>query len=84
LQGFANPPYLCCFLFSGLLRVAPYCVPGGIRVVSKSLPFVAFEGSDSAEPKGVTASFSAVDLHRMMLMCGPIAKSVRLVLVSPT
>jgi hypothetical protein len=38
LQGFARD----CksripkpFLFSGLLGVAPYCVPGGIRVVSK-------------------------------------------------
>jgi hypothetical protein len=30
----ANPAYLSRFLFSGLLRVAPYCVPGGIRVVS--------------------------------------------------
>jgi hypothetical protein len=32
----ANPAYLKGFLFSGLLRVAPYCVPGGIRVVSIS------------------------------------------------
>jgi hypothetical protein len=30
----ANPPYLSGFLFSGMLRVAPYCVPGGVRVVS--------------------------------------------------
>src|ERR671917_1208223 len=29
----ANPAYLRVF-FSDLLRVAPYCVPGGIRVVS--------------------------------------------------
>jgi hypothetical protein len=36
LQGLANPAYLSGFLFSGLLRVAPYCVPGGIRVVSMS------------------------------------------------
>jgi hypothetical protein len=37
LQGFAelaNAAYLSRFLFSGLLRVAPYCAPGGIRVVS--------------------------------------------------
>src|SRR5215218_2745707 len=34
LQGFANPTYLSRFLCSGLLRVAPYCVAGGIRVVS--------------------------------------------------
>ncbi len=37
LQGFARAyksPYLSGLLFSGLLRVAPYCVPGGVRVVS--------------------------------------------------
>jgi hypothetical protein len=35
VQGVANAAYLEGFLFSGLLGVAPYCVPGGIRVVSK-------------------------------------------------
>jgi hypothetical protein len=35
LHSLANPPYLSHFLFSGLLRVAPYCVPGGVRVVSE-------------------------------------------------
>ena len=35
LQGFANAAYLEGFPFPALLRVAPYCVPGGIRVVSK-------------------------------------------------
>ena len=30
----ASPPFLGGFLCSGLLPVAPYCVPGGIRVVS--------------------------------------------------
>src|SRR5215208_6536243 len=34
LHRFANPAYLGGFLFSGLLRVAPYCAPGGIRLVS--------------------------------------------------
>ena len=34
MQGIANATYLEGFRFSGLLRVAPYCVPGGIRVVS--------------------------------------------------
>src|SRR5215216_1811909 len=33
LHGLAIPVYLSRFLFSGLLRVAPYCAPGGIRVV---------------------------------------------------
>jgi hypothetical protein len=31
VQGLANPAYLGDFLCSGLLRVAPYCVPSGIR-----------------------------------------------------
>jgi hypothetical protein len=39
LQEVANPAYLSDFLFSGLLRVAPYCVPGGIRVVSIALSY---------------------------------------------
>src|SRR5918995_114054 len=34
LQGYANPAYLSRFTFCALLGVAPYCVPGGIRLVS--------------------------------------------------
>jgi hypothetical protein len=34
LHRLANPAYLSLFLFSGLPCVAPYCVPGGVRVVS--------------------------------------------------
>ena len=34
LHGVANPAFLGAFLRSGLLRVAPYCVPGGARGVS--------------------------------------------------
>jgi hypothetical protein len=34
LHGFADPAYLSRFVFSGLLRVASHCRPGGIRVVS--------------------------------------------------
>jgi hypothetical protein len=36
LLRLANPAYLKGFLFPGLLRVAPYCVPSGIRMVSIS------------------------------------------------
>jgi hypothetical protein len=36
VQRVANPAYLGGFLCSGLLRVAPYCIPGGIRVVSEA------------------------------------------------
>ena len=32
LHELANPAYLSRFLFSGLPVVAPYCVPGGVRV----------------------------------------------------
>jgi hypothetical protein len=39
VQGIANAAYLEGFLFCGVLRVAPYCVPDGIRVVSIS-PFL--------------------------------------------
>ena len=38
LLGLANTAYLKGFLFSGLPRVAPYCIPGGIRVVSTCPP----------------------------------------------
>ena len=34
MQGIANAAYLEGFPFPALLRVAPYCAPGGIRVVS--------------------------------------------------
>src|SRR5215217_2542495 len=34
LHRVADPPYLGHFPFSALPCVAPYCVPGGIRVVS--------------------------------------------------
>jgi hypothetical protein len=36
LHGFANPAYIRRFLCSPLPSVAPYCVPGGVRVVSIS------------------------------------------------
>ncbi len=36
MHGLANPAYLGRFLFLGLPSVAPYCAPGGVRVVSKS------------------------------------------------
>ena len=36
MHGVAKPAYLGVFLCSGLPRVAPYCVPGGVRVVSIS------------------------------------------------
>ena len=35
MQRIANAAYLEGFPFPALLSVAPYCVPGGIRVVSE-------------------------------------------------
>jgi hypothetical protein len=37
MQRFANCVYLRGFLFCGLPCVAPYCAPGGIRVVSSGV-----------------------------------------------
>jgi hypothetical protein len=34
LHSLANPAYLSPFPFSALPSVAPYCIPGGVRVVS--------------------------------------------------
>ncbi len=34
LHTIADPLYLSRFLFSALPRVAPYCLPGGVKVVS--------------------------------------------------
>jgi len=44
VQRLAIPAFLSGLLFSGLLRVAPYCAPGGIRVVSKMLFFIVVCG----------------------------------------
>jgi hypothetical protein len=45
VQGCANPAYLEGFPFPALLRVAPYCVPGGIRVVSRGPGLSGVSGS---------------------------------------
>jgi hypothetical protein len=44
LHGVAKPAFLSAFPFPALLRVAPYCVPGGVRVVSgvRALPVAGF------------------------------------------
>ncbi len=45
LHRLANPAYVSAFLVSGLLRVAPYCVLGGVRVVSSGVGFQVLAGS---------------------------------------
>ena len=47
LQGVANAAYLEGFPFPALLRVAPYCVPDGIRVVSKGFRALGSSGVGS-------------------------------------
>ena len=37
LQGVANSAFVSRFPFSALLRIAPYCAAGGVRVVSLSV-----------------------------------------------
>jgi hypothetical protein len=51
LHRLANPAYLSRFLFCDLPCVAPYCVPSGVRVVSKLVThkFSIHAGERSAE-----------------------------------
>ena len=44
LLEIAIPLFLGGFLCSGLLHIAPYCAPGGIRVISKMLFSLVFCG----------------------------------------
>jgi hypothetical protein len=37
VQEVANPAFSGGFLCSGLPHVAPYCVPGGVRMVSNGI-----------------------------------------------
>ncbi len=41
LQAFAKPAYVSRFLFYGLPHVAPYCAPGGVKVVSGGVRVLA-------------------------------------------
>src|SRR5215208_8453085 len=47
VQGVAKPAFLRGFSFSGLLRVALYCVPGGVKVVSISRSYPCNTGTPS-------------------------------------
>ena len=44
LQAVAKPAYLSGFLFYAMPCVAPYCVPGGVRVVSSGVGFQVLGG----------------------------------------
>jgi hypothetical protein len=56
LLGVANAAYLRGFLVSALPSVAPYCVPGGVRVVSKgyglhiAVPFMHLSTAHPDQP----------------------------------
>ena len=45
LHRLANPPFLSGFLCSGLLRAAPYSVPGGVKVVSNGIDSFSLDSS---------------------------------------
>jgi hypothetical protein len=45
LHGLAIPAFLKGFLFSELPSIAPHCVPGGIRVISKATGSLARSGA---------------------------------------
>src|SRR5829696_7237376 len=52
LQRLANPAFLEGFLCPALHRVAPYCAPGGIRVVSGGCVLRGARSSDVAGARG--------------------------------
>jgi hypothetical protein len=58
VQGIANAAYLEGFPFPALLSVAPYCVPGGIRVVSRMLFVLLVCGDLEGHPINFLASRS--------------------------
>jgi hypothetical protein len=60
VQGLANLPFLGRFLCSALLSVAPYCVPGGIRVVSENLGLGAAAFADQIRRVRLRRSMSLV------------------------
>jgi hypothetical protein len=45
VHNVAKDAFLRVFPFSGLLRIAPYCAPGGIRVASKMPFFLVVRGA---------------------------------------
>jgi hypothetical protein len=51
VQGVANAAYLEGFPFPALLSVAPYCAPGGVRVVSREALLLHVLLSRSTDPK---------------------------------
>ena len=58
VHSLANPAFLGCFLFSGLPCVAPYFVPGGVRVVSEVATTCPTGGQELAESSAVALSCS--------------------------
>ena len=58
MHGLAKPAYLGGFRFSGLPYVAPYCVPGGVRVVSEVTTTCPTGGQESVESSAIVLSCS--------------------------
>ena len=60
LQGIANAAYLQGFPFTALLRVAPYCAPGGIKLVSACCQSGIRSGASSLKHFVATYSIATV------------------------
>src|SRR5215204_5149634 len=76
VQGIANAAYLEGFPFPAILSVAPYCVPGGIRVVSaRAITTVRQQVQWQA-----LATFGATIRRRLFL---GVARSCRIALSKP-
>src|SRR5215211_6487030 len=73
----AIPVYLSRFLFSGLLSVAPYCVPGGIRVVSGRVTATVRQQVQWH----ALATFSRATIRRYLFLC--VAICCRIALSKP-
>jgi hypothetical protein len=63
LHKVANSAYLGGFLFSGLLCVAPYCVPGGVRVVSIDALLLHDPARSRHAPEGLQHLFGHVSIQ---------------------
>jgi hypothetical protein len=71
VHGIANAAYLVGFLCSGLLRVAPYCVPGGITLVSGrglALTLAALELAIAVDA-GISSAAVQSEITGMSLTC---------------
>ncbi len=68
LHGLANLLYLKGFTFSAVLRVAPYCAPGGVKVGQE---FVQSKESPCRDFSKAVQTSCVVMSDSLGLDCGP-------------